>query len=331
MAEPDERLDGFLARAGRDEDSRHPLRGDASARAYTRLERPDGATVILMDAGPDSTDEIACFVRIARHLRQRGLSAPAILAEDPDAGLLLVEDLGTAMVDRLAARDPWSALEPYLAAAEALALLQPPPWPDALEAPDAATLADRTRPAYEWYRAGLCGVTGTDRSEDVTGELAEALDRYAGGARALCLRDFHAGNLVWKPDRSGVARLGLLDFQDAFLGHPAYDLASLLRDVRLDVPPDTASRVTRRFADLSGADLAALEAASAILAVQRNLRILGVFARLALRDGKTGYLVHLPRVWRLLTEDLAHPALGRLRELIVADMPAPDAIAAAVP
>lgn len=316
-------VESFLATHGWAGATATPVAGDASARRYTRLARP-GGSAILMESGPGSAGEIRRFVGIAEHLRDRGLSAPAILAEAADNGLLLVEDLGTAMLDVIVDRDPSAYNRLYSCAIDALARLQPAPLPARTKAPDAAELAEWIRPAYDWYRRRLCKRTDTDRSGVVIVELAEALDRHAGGARVLALRDFHAGNLVWLSHRDGVARIGLLDFQDAFAAHPAYDLVSLTRDVRRDVPAATQAAATRRLADATGLDMTALSAAAAVLAVQRNLRILGVFARLAARDGKPAYLAHLPRTWRLLCEDLDHPALGTLRGLILDDLPAPD-------
>jgi aminoglycoside/choline kinase family phosphotransferase len=141
----------------------------------------------------------------------------------------------------------------------------------------------------------------------------------------MILRDFHAENLIWLPDRHGAARAGLLDFQLAQMGHPVYDLVSLVQDARRDVAPATRQALIRQFCDGAGLTQADCDRALAIWGAQRALRILGVFARLAGVQGKTGYLSLLPRVWGHLQHNLLHPDLAALRRLVDAHLPAPDA------
>ncbi|MFT6775685.1 MAG: aminoglycoside/choline kinase family phosphotransferase [Paracoccaceae bacterium] len=149
-------------------------------------------------------------------------------------------------------------------------------------------------------------------------------DPAAPGA-ALVLRDYHAENLIWLPDRAGPARVGLLDHQDALIGHPAYDLASVLEDARRDTSPTLRAAMLARYCAATGADPDTFGAAFAILAAQRNLKIVGIFARLCIRDGKPSYVDLIPRVWAHLARDLAHPALADLAQFVAAHVPPPDA------
>ena len=153
--------------------------------------------------------------------------------------------------------------------------------------------------------------------------MERALLRHAPDAKSLALRDYHAENLIWRPERHGLDRVGLLDYQDAVLAPAEYDLVSLLRDARRDVAEPVAIAMTQRFARQSGKDLAAVQAAMACLGVQRNLRIMGIFARQARRDGKTRYLSLMPRVWGHIQRDLQHPALSELARMIATCVRAP--------
>ena len=317
MPDRDAQIDAFLRSAGWGAAERRPLAGDASNRRYLRLVGESGATAVLMDAPPDRGEDVRPFLAIARHLAGIGLSAPAVLAEDTPTGLLLLEDLGDGLFARLAG-DPATEATLYTAAAETLAALHAVPPPDGLVRFTPETMADLARLVFDWYAPSAEG------GEALVSLLREALERAAPEPTVLSLRDFHAENLLWLPDRTGPARVGLLDFQDAVIAHPAYDLVSLLQDARRDVGEATRAATVRRFLDLTGQEAAPFMAAAAALSAQRNLRILGVFARLAGRDGKAGYLRFLPRVWRNLNRDLDHPALSRLRETALRLLPPPE-------
>ena len=262
-----------------------------------------------------SGEEIAAFTRIARHLAARGLSAPHILAEGE--GLLLIEDLGDALFARRLAEAPGLEHGLYAAATDLLPRMQAAPPPPGLPRFDPARLGEMTGPAFEWYAPGAA------HPGQVAATVAELADRLLAGPAVFAHRDYHAENLIWLPERAGDARVGLIDFQDAVLAHPAYDLVSLLRDARRDVAPDLARAMTRRAVAALGAEEAGFAAAAALTGAQRNLRILGIFARLARRDGKAGYLALLPRVWAHLQADLAHPALAPLARRL-AGLPAPE-------
>lgn len=303
----------FLTRAGWADAQRHFLAGDASDRSYERLSAPNG-TAVLMDAPPGKGDEPAAFLNIADHLRQLGLSAPATIAQDLAQGFLLLEDLGDGLFARLATENPAMEAPLYAAATDVLLHLHRYPVPPGLPRLTPADWAEAAAFAFDWYR-----FAATDELAD-TAAFRHALTRLIArhqGPTVLILRDYHAENLLWLPDRSGIARVGLLDFQLAQSGQPAYDLVSLLQDARRDVSPATEAQMIARFqpdADFSDS--------YAVWGAQRALRILGVFARLCLVADKVGYLPLLPRVWAQLQRNLAHPALAELREPCAA-LPAP--------
>jgi N-acetylmuramate 1-kinase len=293
-----------------------PLSSDASFRRYFRV-RDAGHRWIVMDAPPEQ-EHPADFVRIAGCLERLGLTVPRVLAADPGAGFLLLEDLGDRTFSRaLAAGDPEQDL--YTLAVDTLATIQNR-WTGTctLEPPapyDEVELLREARLLVDWYWPR---VTGSPCPEDVCEafELAwrQAMAPVYRLAPVLVLRDFHVDNLMVIPGRHGITACGLLDFQDARLGCPAYDLVSLLRDARRDVPEPLARNMLVRFLrarpDLDRRDF---ETAYWILGAQRNTKIIGIFTRLWQRDGKPGYLRYLPRLWRLLEEELTHPALMPVR------------------
>jgi len=312
----------FLARAGWAGAASAPLAGDASNRCYFRLARDDGAGAVLMDAPPGRGEDIRPFVRIARHLAGLGLSAPAVLAQDARAGLLLIEDLGDALFARVLDDAPEREGVLYAAATDLLAELHDHPPPPDLAAYDPPTMTALAALAFDWYRAGATGDDAPGARAAFCAALAPLLARHTG-QEVLILRDYHAENLIWLPGRTGHARVGLLDFQDAMTGGRAYDLVSLLQDARRDVPPALEEAMLARYIAACGRDEAAFRAAYACLGAQRNLRILGVFARLCLRDGKRRYLSLIPRVWAHLARDLDHPVLAPVRVLVAQCLPAP--------
>lgn len=302
---------------------RAPLAGDASNRRYERLCCPaTGATVVLMDAPPERGEDIGPFVSMADYLTGLGLSAPRVLAQDLSAGLLVLEDLGDDLFAQILQQDPNLEDELYAAATDVLVALSGSPVPEGLAPYDPSRLAQMVTPAFDWYVYGVTARVPASR-DTFCAELETGLAGIAPEKPVTVLRDYHAENLIWLPNRKGIARVGLLDFQDALQGHPAYDLVSLLTDARRDVAPDLADRTIARFVDRTGADPERFDAAFALLSVQRNLRILGVFARLSLQLGKPHYVDFIPRVWRYLDRSLSHPALKRLAPRLRADLPAP--------
>jgi aminoglycoside/choline kinase family phosphotransferase len=297
----------FLRREGYGQALRAPLAGDASARRYERL-RGGPAPAILMDCPPEQLD-VRPFITVDGWLRDQGWSAPEILAAEPEAGLLLLEDLG----DELFARVLDQGGDPellYGAAVDLLAALQAAAPPDGRPPHDLAKMLSEASLLAEWYLPGLSAAA----KARYVAILEELLPLGEVGARCLIYVDYHAENLVWLPGREELARVGLLDFQDARIGPPAYDLVSLLEDARRDVDPVLAEAMIARYLALRPElDEAAFRRAYALHGAQRNCKILGLFTRLARQDEKPRYLDHLDRVRRYLRRDLAHPALAPLR------------------
>jgi aminoglycoside/choline kinase family phosphotransferase len=309
----------FLSAAGWGAARRTPLAGDASPRRYERLFR-DGGTAVLMDADPASGEDVRPFVAIAAHLAALGLSPPAILACDEANGFLLLEDLGDNLYARVVAACPGEEVTAYSAAVDVLVHLQAAPPPPGLAAYDAPAMGAAAGLAVTWYAAGA-GAGSAD-----PGPLVEAVTAAVAALDAppvLALRDYHAENLLWLPDRTGLRRVGLLDFQSAELAPAAYDLVSLVQDARRDVPRALADAMIARHAAATGMPQAATRRAVAVLGAQRALRILGVFARLCLRDSKPGYLRLIPRVWGQLQANLADPALAAVSQVVTAMLPPP--------
>ncbi|SLN33050.1 Phosphotransferase enzyme family protein [Roseovarius gaetbuli] len=300
-----------------------PLAGDASNRRYLRLTRAaTGETAVLMDAPPEKGEDVRPFLHIARYLTGLGLSAPRILAEDTENGFLILEDLGDALFARVIPKDANLELPLYTAATDLLAELHRHAPPPNLAAYSPGVMADMAALAFDWYLLGATGDIGAQRGT-FHAAIKTSLSTHASETNVLIQRDYHAENLLWLGDRAGVARVGLLDFQDAMLGHPAYDLVSILQDARRDVPPAIEQAMIARYIDKSGADPETFETAYRCLGAQRNLRILGVFARLCMRDGKAHYVDLIPRVWAHLGHDLSHPAMAPVAEIARAVLPPP--------
>lgn len=314
------RADLMLDQAGWKAAVRQHLSGDASDRSYLRLTL-NQKTAILMDAPPGKGDDPRDFARIASHLRALGLSAPEVIAADFDHGFLLLEDLGDGIFARLVAEDPARELPLYRAASEVLLHLQSAPAPESLPDLSAADWAEAATFALDWYRRAILGDPG-DREAFIQC-LTETLVRLADGPRVLILRDYHAENLLWMDQRTGLAQVGLLDFQLAQMGQPAYDLVSLLQDARRDVAPETEAAVREEFRKALHLPADSFAAGYAALGAQRALRILGIFARLCMVAGKPSYLRLVPRVWGQLQRNLSHPELAELARLCARLLPEP--------
>ena len=301
---------------------RRPLAGDASNRRYERLTHPNtGQTAVLMDAPPEKGEDIRPFSHIARHLCDIGLSAPHIMAEDAVNGFLLIEDLGDALYARVVETEPELETTLYEAAIDVLLALHAAPLPT-LETYGPEIMTDLAALAFSKY---MKGISGSSEGEDNFRAIFQKICAdHKPATPVLIQRDYHAENLLWLPERSGAARVGLLDFQDAMLGHPAYDLVSLLQDARRDVSPQLEDRMINLYLAGSGADPADFRAAYAVLGAQRNLRIIGVFARLGREYNKPHYVDLIPRVWGLLMRDLKHPALAPVADLLRNTLPMPN-------
>jgi N-acetylmuramate 1-kinase len=317
------RLLAFLAASGWQKAHRAALAGDASNRRYERLTGgPGGEQAVLMDAPPEKGEDIRPFIAIARHLKSLGLSPPEVIHADEPQGFALLEDLGDTLFAHLLAQSPEREAELYLAATHVLLRLHaapPPPAPDY----GPKTMAPLAGLAFDWYGLGATGHRNDTGKVAMLAELASSLDGLQPWRPVLVLRDYHAENLFWLADRKGAARVGLIDFQDAGIGHPAYDLVSLARDARRNVRPDTETRMIAHYCAATGQSPDSFGLAAAVMSAQRSLRILGVFARLSLHFGKPHYVDLIPRTWAILMNDLDNPALERLRRIVCDNLPEP--------
>lgn len=275
-------------------------------------------------------EDVRPFVKIANHLLSIGLSAPKIYDADESLGVLLIEDLGDALYARVLAKDDTAEMDLYQCAIDALLVAHKAAPPQNLSPYDADAMTETALLSVDWYGAyGAEKVpTGQDRAA-LQQSVYQTLTEHMIGPTVLTQRDYHAENLIWLPDRDGPARVGLLDFQDAMLGDPAYDLASLLKDARRDVSREVQRATLERYCTEMNFERDRFSASYAACSAQRNLRILGVFTRLCVRDGKPHYPDLLPRVWRNLQSDLQHPALRDLAKCVgpLLPNPSPDVIA----
>ncbi len=324
MSERATLITAFLVQNGWGDAARAPLAGDASNRRYERLRHPTLGDAVLMDAPPARGEDVRPFVAIAKHLSGLGLSAPQLFAQDANNGFLLLEDLGDALFKRVVQTNPELERPLYEAATDVLLTLHRAPLPKGLLPYDAQVMAELAALAFDWYLAYGAAPDPQSRSH-FKASFQSLLAQHLEDSPVLIQRDYHAENLLWLPERQGVARVGLLDFQDAMAGHAAYDLVSLLQDARRDVPPAIETAMITRYLDGSDKDRATFDTAYHLLGAQRNLRILGVFARLCLRDGKAHYVDLIPRVWGLLQRDLDHHALAPLARMLRDTLPTPNA------
>lgn len=322
MPERSAQIEAFLARTNWAPAARRTIAGDASNRRYERLTSASGETVILMDAPPEQGEDVRPFVAITDFLRRIGLSAPEVLAADDAYGFLLLEDLGDDLFARLIENNPERERELYTAATDVLLHLHQFDPPNLIRC-DAERLADMITPAFTWYRRGVLGDTDETALRYFQGKFRDLLEPLNATSNVMIQRDYHAENLLWLPDRSGVARVGLLDYQDALIGHRAYDLVSILQDARRDVSQDVTRAMITYYAEAAQISLPEFKAAYALLGAQRNLRILGIFARLSLAGGKPHYVDYLPRVWGHIQTSLQHPALHTVAPLIETALPEP--------
>ena len=342
----------FLEGTGFSEAKRQRMAGDASIRSYARLIRDDGVVILMnFPRQPDGpalydgksysavvhlAEDVKPFVAIADGLRERGFSAPTIGYADLDSGFLITEDFGSAGF--VEGDPPQPIPERYEAATDLLAVLHHKGLPETLPlAPqlnypiptfDIEALLIEIGLMLEWYLPDR----GVETSGEMRAEFAamwrNLLEKPVAAAKTWVLRDFHSPNLIWLGERTGIAQVGIIDFQDAVLGPAAYDLVSLLQDARIDVPEALELALLTRYikARLTSDrnfDPAVFAEHYAIMSAQRNTRLLGTFARLNRRDGKPQYLRHQPRIWTYLSRSLAHPALSPVRQWYAANVPPP--------
>ncbi len=325
------------------------MMGDASTRAYERLAQDDRTAILMIaPARPDGpivkdgksystlahlAEDIRPFIAVATELAEQGYSAPRILGSDAHAGLAILEDLGSEGVTA----DGAPMLDRYTEAVAVLADLHGRSLPRAVVLPSGERymIPRYDMPAYlvevelllDWYAleapASNAGSVSRARFLDMWTRSLNALN---AAAVTWVLRDYHSPNLIWLPERAGLQRVGLIDFQDCLLGHPAYDLVSLLQDARVTVPDDMEIRLLSSYTRLRRTrepafDMASFARAYALLGAQRATKILGIFARLDKRDGKPHYLQHIPRVEAYLAKNLRHPALAEIRAWYRSNLP----------
>lgn len=309
----------FLAAAGFGAARLQPLPSDASFRRYARLSGGP-APALLMDAPPP--EDVRPFLAVQRHIEGVGLSAPSILAADAANGFLLLEDFGdtthAALLD--AGEDP---LPLYLEAAETLAALHAAAPPAGLPAWGAERMAETAAATFlDWWWPAAMGAPADAETRATFDAAIRAMVGPFAAAGGFVHRDYFPANLMRLPGRPGPRRTGLLDFQDAAHGSPAYDLVSLVEDARRDVAPEVRAAAIARYLDARGdLDREGFAAAMAACAAQRHLRVAALWVRLDRRDSKPRYLVHGPRCWRLLAAALEHPATQPLRDFLDARVP----------
>jgi hypothetical protein len=319
------------------------LQGDASVRRYARLVGPRRSAIVMDWARqPDGpairnglpysriahlAEDVRPFVAVGTALREMGLSAPEIYAQDLENGFLLLEDLGDSVLGREVETGAADQETLWRTATDALVAVRAAIPPSDLPVYDRGALGIEVELLADWYWPALHGAPAPDAARaDFLSLWAAVLDRLDREPKGWVLRDYHSPNLLWLPQRKGIARVGVIDFQDAMRGVPAYDLVSLLQDARIDVPPELEAHLIDHYCAAvmrtgTGIDRDAFAFAYAALGAQRNTKILGIFARLAKRDGKPQYLRHVPRLWRYLERDLAHPELKALKDWYDRHMP----------
>lgn len=320
-------LNDFLQQNGWSDGDRKLLAADASFRHYDRLTRPNESRV-LMDA-PPPMENVLPFLKVARHLEKLGYSAPHVYAADEENGFVLLEDFGDATYTRLLKKgEDERAL--YALATDLLVDLhrldEKTAIPDGLPLYDDDALLKEAMLFPDWF---LPAAQGHETDKAATDEYAllwqEVFPLVQKMPKTIVLRDYHVDNLMILNGKTGLRACGLLDFQDALAGAVTYDIMSLLEDARRDIRPELFKEMQDRYISAMADKLPDKDAfltSWAVLAAQRHAKVLGIFVRLCVRDGKPVYLQHLPRLWRLLERALEHPALAKLRLWFDKNVPA---------
>ena len=308
-------ISAFLKQAGWPKAQRIPLTGDAGNRRYERLHDLNQGNAILMDAEPRLGEDIRSFLKISQHLLNCGISAPKIFNQDISLGLILMQDFGDELLYKTVNDAPNLELQLYRLAIDVLNQLQKSPPPKGVGSYFSPEMSKALATTLPWYcDKGL--------SQEIQEEAEISLSKLDWSNPVLVLRDFHAQNLIYRYEQSGLAQMGVLDFQDAQLGHPLYDVTSLIHDARRILNPSVVSLLLQELTKAyRGQD--DFRYAFATLSAQRNLRVLGVFSRLCLRDKKPSYINLIPHVWNNLWKDLSHPLLRNLSK-ICESLPTPS-------
>ena len=296
------------------------ITSDASNRKYLRLTKGN-KTVILMDSNPKKNEPVNNFIYFTNFLRKHHFSAPKIYDSDIPNGLLLLEDLGARNFADILKVKPKVETNIYKEAVNQLIMIQSKETPKQAKPYSTEILIEEALLFTEWY----LGETNSSRlSTQFTSLLTPLLKKIDQTKPTLVLRDFHAENLIWMNSRKNFKRVGLLDYQDALIGHPAYDIASLLKDARRDVSIEVRDIMTNHYLEKTKHNKDLFLRDYSILSAQRNLKIIGIFSRLSIRDKKKNYVKLIPRVWKNLENDFMHPDLKNLSKFINAVAPYPN-------
>lgn len=318
-------MDAFLTRVGWVGAIRRPLAGDASFRRYERVVC-QGKQAVLMDA-PPPWEDVRPFIAITKHLEACDVTVPSILAADEAQGFLLLEDLGDALFTRLLGAGQEEEQKLYLSATDALVAIVKASaahdaWSRDIKAYDMTVYLREAGLFVEWF---LPQVLGIEKAKSLREEYLDAwrdvINQTPLKSTVLVHRDYHADNLLWLAKKKAHRAVGMLDYQDALWGDPAYDLVSLLEDARRDVDTATVEACYTHFIKAL-AETPDFSQRYAVLGAQRNAKIIGIFTRLCVRDGKAHYLDYLPRVWKHFLHDLTHPSLGAVRTFVDTHVPA---------
>jgi aminoglycoside/choline kinase family phosphotransferase len=302
-----DQISDFLAKNGISQWQKNALASDASPRKYIRL-RDGNQSRILMDADPETVSSTAQFVKIANLLRDNGLAAPELYDVDLERGLVLMQDLGENTVHNWIHTNPDQEADLYRAILPILIKIAQINPPSDLMTLTPQVGADMLEPLFTHHLS----LSPSDLSQHIQTLMQDLLIKHAGPANTLSLRDFHSENLIWRPQLFEPGNIGLLDFQDAFVAPLCYDLVSLITDARRDVPTEIANDLIQSFATQSNLNIDQFDLACRVVSIQRNLRIVGIFKRLA-NDGKTKYLTFIPRVLSYIALSLQRSELSELQ------------------
>lgn len=317
-------LQSFLSKTNWKKATRIPLASDASGRTYERLSL-DSNCAILMNAPYATGEDVRPFITVTNILNDLNLSAPVIYHQDIQNGFLLLEDLGNDLFASICKKSPEMENLIYSAAVDLLLYLHEKPTPPSLSKYDLKVYVREAKLLVEWY---LPFALGRPISKEIIKEfdiiLNTTFSKIPSKNPVLVMRDYHAENLIWLPKRLNVNKVGLLDYQDALVGHPAYDLVSLLEDARRDTTRELQDKMFKRYLSKSNINSEEFISAYNLLGAQRNIKIMGIFARLSVRDKKSEYINLIPRVWKHLMNNLNHSECLELKKWININVPPPN-------
>ena len=289
-----------------------PIKNDASFRKYFRVDKK-----ILMDADPHLGEDVGSFININHVLREFKLNVPEIFTIDKENGFLLLEDLGENIFSQILNSENEEQL--YKQAIDVLVEIYKKDLNKFsnftfLEKYSVEKLQDESQLFIEWYLKKYLKINITDTDiknfKDIINKIFNNLDTKF---EKLVLRDYHVDNLILQKSKLGLKQVGILDFQDAVLGSSSYDLISIIEDVRRPISKDLKNILIKYFIDSTGYDPNQLEKELAFYSVQRNLKILGIFSRLNLRDNKFKYMQYNDNAWKYIESNLNNPTMSDLK------------------